>query len=648
MNASNMHNRSQGVKYGKAGCFVGKMKRIVIWICVLCFCMAQMSKAEQTNLLTTVESTDEPVWEELSLGDRGDSVLQMQQRLTVLGFFYTAQDGIYGANTQSAVKTFEEYLRLLEVDEIERRSASMKASESSASEKKTGSAASSIASQTISPITTSSSEKNDSAPSAESTTAPLNSSTTIAASPSPEPSPTPTTIVDGVADVQTLEILFSDADALYRRDAQMSDQGMDITRIQRRLVALNYLNDEPDGTFGINTENAIKAFQRAYDMNETGVADRSLQRLLFSDEAIIAEKPVYNQLYLGMSGSDVKAVQEQLRLLGFMTANASGTYDAKTEEAVKQLEIYLHQLEASETDESSEPFPSATPTVKSDVDASLSPSEPANATSSPASAEPDSSLPTMTPGVIPVNPVQPNGDEGTLTADGFVPDGIMTAEMQIALLEEGIPVYLQSAKQGDVSVTTERVQRRLYLLGYLTVSGVDGIFGSGTKSAISAFQKRNQLEQTGVADQKTQSVLFSEDAVKAIKPYQIKVSTDDQRVYVYTHDDNDEYTILVKSFICSTGLKDTSTPKGTFTNTGPGARWHYFKKYKCWAQYAYYIDGDIMFHSVLYSDKDESTLNKGSVNRLGKRASHGCVRLQVEDAKWIWQNCAAGTKVIVY
>ena len=102
------------------------------------------------------------------------------------------------------------------------------------------------------------------------------------------------------------------------------------------------------------------------------------------------------------------------------------------------------------------------------------------------------------------------------------------------------------------------------------------------------------------------------------------------------------------TFVCSTGLNATPTPKGTFTNTGRGARWHYFKKFKCWAQYAWYIDGDIMFHSVIYNKDDTSTLVKSTVNALGRKASHGCVRLSVEDAKWIWDNCTSGTTVIIY
>jgi lipoprotein-anchoring transpeptidase ErfK/SrfK len=69
--------------------------------------------------------------------------------------------------------------------------------------------------------------------------------------------------------------------------------------------------------------------------------------------------------------------------------------------------------------------------------------------------------------------------------------------------------------------------------------------------------------------------------------------------------------------------------------------------YDCWAQYAFRIKGGVLFHSVLFQQAKESTLLEGSVKKVGRKASHGCVRVSVEDAKWIFENCAAGTTVIV-
>ena len=137
------------------------------------------------------------------------------------------------------------------------------------------------------------------------------------------------------------------------------------------------------------------------------------------------------------------------------------------------------------------------------------------------------------------------------------------------------------------------------------------------------------------------------DALGKLTKYKLRVSIDDQRVYVYGLDSFGQYE-LDRTFICSTGLGD-STPTGIYTtSTEPLNRWQYFQKFKCWAQYSFRITGNIWFHSVLYSAPDTSTLRYGSVAALGGKASHGCVRLKVEDAKWIFENCEAGTIVEVY
>ena len=50
-------------------------------------------------------------------------------------------------------------------------------------------------------------------------------------------------------------------------------------------------------------------------------------------------------------------------------------------------------------------------------------------------------------------------------------------------------------------------------------------------------------------------------------------------------------------------------------------------------------------HSLI---KNKSTLYWDKYNKLGQQASMGCVRLTVEDAKWIYDNCPSGTAVEVY
>ena len=52
----------------------------------------------------------------------------------------------------------------------------------------------------------------------------------------------------------------------------------------------------------------------------------------------------------------------------------------------------------------------------------------------------------------------------------------------------------------------------------------------------------------------------------------------------------------------------------------------------------------VLFHSVTYT-RDKKPL--GDEKNLGRKASHGCIRLTVDDAKWIYDNCPYGTTVVI-
>lgn len=322
----------------------------------------------------------------------------------------------------------------------------------------------------------------------------------------------------------------------------------------------------------------------------------------------------------GMSGAEVTLLQSKLIQLGFMQDEPDGVYGADTETAVKELQTYLNEIAAGKS----------------------------GATGYIAGETYEDAFGTSVATPVP---------EATATSDvGSVPtpspaypvDGRVSAKLMQAI-EEGIPVYNNTIANGSTGTDVKRIQRRLHYLGYAYL-GIDGAFGNKTAENLSNFQKQHGLTQTGIADKNTTELLFSEQAQKSSTPYHpyaIKVDVSEQRVYVYAWNDT-AYNKLVKKMKCSTGLKATPTPLGTYTDTtGPLNRWHYFKDFNCWAQYSYSIQGNILFHSVLYSSKNEKSVTRSSVRNLGRRASHGCVRLAVKDAKWIFENCPAGTTVVV-
>lgn len=68
-----------------------------------------------------------------------------------------------------------------------------------------------------------------------------------------------------------------------------------------------------------------------------------------------------------------------------------------------------------------------------------------------------------------------------------------------------------------------------------------------------------------------------------------------------------------------------------------------------YGQYSTWICDDILFHSVPYLESgDKSSLEYWAYDQLGQRVSLGCVRLTVEDAKWLYSNCPVGTQVEFY
>jgi len=218
--------------------------------------------------------------------------------------------------------------------------------------------------------------------------------------------------------------------------------------------------------------------------------------------------------------------------------------------------------------------------------------------------------------------------------------------------------YTRNLQYGDTGDLVSALQNRLLELGFYNVR-VTGGYYKITRSAVRAFQTHNGLNADGVAGRQTQELLFSSDALSASaapRPtptpqptrYKLMVDVANQITRAYTYDENGEYTVLVREMICSTGTSKNPTPLGTTIMPKKRARWGYFPTWDSHAQYLTRIDAANAFHSVLYSAADERTLSVKSFEDLGTPASHGCVRLYVSDAKWIYDNCSAGTIITVY
>lgn len=94
---------------------------------------------------------------------------------------------------------------------------------------------------------------------------------------------------------------------------------------------------------------------------------------------------------------------------------------------------------------------------------------------------------------------------------------------------------------------------------------------------------------------------------------------------------------------CSTGKRSTPTIKGTFKVCGKVSHFGEKKGYSVW--YATRIKYEYYFHSILYKPYSKKVVKNG---RLGANLSHGCIRLEMKNAKWIYKKCKKKTRIIIY
>lgn len=126
--------------------------------------------------------------------------------------------------------------------------------------------------------------------------------------------------------------------------------------------------------------------------------------------------------------------------------------------------------------------------------------------------------------------------------------------------------------------------------------------------------------------------------------YHIKVNIAANTVTIYSKDDNGEFTKPFKAMICSTG---SATPQSGTYEISYKYRWLALFG-NVYGQYSTRIVGHILFHSVPYYETEPDTLKYKEYDKLGTKASAGCIRLTVKDAKWIYDNVASGSTVEFY
>ena len=226
-----------------------------------------------------------------------------------------------------------------------------------------------------------------------------------------------------------------------------------------------------------------------------------------------------------------------------------------------------------------------------------------------------------------------------------VGDAIITAKAEDGSgAFDTILVHIQKEKKGWHTTATGK---KYYI--YKTGERATGYKKIKKKSYY--FQKSGYMLcnkwKTIAYDGRKYKLYFGEDGVQlqdvldilgAQSSYHIEVNTKKNIVVVYAPNKKKDVLLPVKAMVCSCGVKGHSTRTGTYSRLSLAGKWHTLY-YGTYGQYCTRISGPYLFHSVVYKKNgDKYSLYAEEYNKLGENASHGCVRLQVKDAKWIYEN----------
>ena len=347
---------------------------------------------------------------ELKSGDKGDQVTDLQNSLKALGFYSASPTGVYDSATVSAVKKFQNAHKLT-VDGI--------------AGKKTLQLLSLLAATAT--------------PAPYVTAAPL-------------PTATPLTAANVVV-------------------LKNGTRGVEVTRLQNRLMELGYYTCAADGVYDSDEVAAVKEFQRKNGLTADGIAGLATQQALYADSAVpavtaapapivtpyvyVTPEPSLETLKTGSSGELVSALQTKLKALGYYTGTVDGQYGSATAQAVTKFQR--------------------------------------------------------------ANGLTADGVAGAQTLTRLYQSGTavsaVTPAPTASPASSGTTINATLLRRGDTGAAVKALQQRLVELGYL--SAADGIYGSRTVNAVAAFQKKNGLTADGVAGTMTLNRLNSKSAVSA-------------------------------------------------------------------------------------------------------------------------------------
>jgi len=194
---------------------------------------------------------------------------------------------------------------------------------------------------------------------------------------------------------------------------------------------------------------------------------------------------------------------------------------------------------------------------------------------------------------------------------------------------------------GDRGEAVVQLQTDLESLGFRTGDAIDGSYGSGTASAVMAFEKFEGIARDGIADAEMLQRLAEPTGGM---PMEVgrgtpRIEIDIARQLLFARTDTGAVTVLNTS-TGSGELYEASNGKYYNANTPTGE----FSIERRIDGYREAFLGSL--YRPLYFKRGWAIHGSNSVP--GYPASHGCARLRNNDQDWMFETFSDGTEVSVY
>ena len=282
-----------------------------------------------------------------------------------------------------------------------------------------------------------------------------------------------------IANVALQKELYSDSARTYGNAGVTSTSDSlavmtaeDIIAIQYRLSELGFLNGEVSGEFDKNTEIAVKLFEEACGELPSGTLSKAILALLESENAptFASISTNYPNLLEGSGGENVTHLQYRLAALGFAKGTPNGEYGPSTTASVKLFQATNGLPETGVANSYVQAVLYSAFALNIDGETIVTVAE--------EPVEPEISLPEA------------------ITDEGFTDEPELPVSTTMHLMAEG-------SSGDDVS----KLQERLTELGYVT--SLTGTYDNLTGRAISSLQTALGVEPTGEASVGLQELIYS-------------------------------------------------------------------------------------------------------------------------------------------